>query len=343
AATTPIFSASSPIRSRSVIVLIVAITSRKSLAVGARVARIRLHSSSIATSIRLTFASSSATFRPSSLSPSTSAWIARSSCSSTSPPIASTELRTCSRSALKRRAMWWPRPSTSIGATPSTLRRAGRLYDGPLGAAAQRDARGREMAAERAAATFAALDRQRAVVPLQRVLHDREPQAGAAGRARAARIDAIEALRDPRNLLLRNADAGVDHLEHGAVVREPPDDLDRAGRRREPDGVADQVVEDRVDLGLVAEQRRVGLERQRDGGRVRSVAELLDDRLEQRRDVDRLVRRVGLGRLEPRELDQVAQDAGHPLGLALHLRDRPFPALGQRLVLGERVQVSAQN
>jgi SAM-dependent methyltransferase len=50
----PIFSASSPIRSRSVIVLITATISRKSPAVGARVARMRLHSSSIFTSSLLT-------------------------------------------------------------------------------------------------------------------------------------------------------------------------------------------------------------------------------------------------------------------------------------------------
>ena len=62
-------------------------------------------------------------------------------------------------------------------------------------------------------------------MPLQRMLDDREAEAGAAARPRAAGIDAIEALRDPRNLLLRDADAGVDDLEDGAVVVGPPDDL----------------------------------------------------------------------------------------------------------------------
>ena len=55
-------------------------------------------------------------------------------------------------------------------------------------------------------------------MPLQRVLDDRKPEARAAARPRAARIDAIEALRHARNLLLGDADAGIDDLEDGAAV-----------------------------------------------------------------------------------------------------------------------------
>ena len=37
-------------------------------------------------------------------------------------------------------------------------------------------------------------------------------------------IDAIEALRHARNLLLGDADAGIDDLEDGAAVGRAPDD-----------------------------------------------------------------------------------------------------------------------
>src|SRR5262245_37586798 len=97
-------------------------------------------------------------------------------------------------------------------------------------------------------------------MPLQRVLDDSEPQAPAPTRSRAPRIDTIEALRDTRNLLLGYPDAGIDDLEHGAAVDRAPDDLDATGRRRETSGVVDEVVEDRMQLGLLAEQRRIRFE-----------------------------------------------------------------------------------
>src|SRR5688572_4058804 len=111
------------------------------------------------------------------------------------------------------------------------------------------------------------------------MLDDREPQARAAARARAARIDPVEALRHARNLLLRYAYAGVDDLEHGTAFGRPPDDPHAARRRREAHGIVHEVVEDRVQLGLLAEQRRVGLERELDA-RTEPALELLDDRLQ---------------------------------------------------------------
>ena len=46
-------------------------------------------------------------------------------------------------------------------------------------------------------------------MPQQRVLGDREAEARAAGLARAAAIDAVEALGEPRDVLGLDADAGV--------------------------------------------------------------------------------------------------------------------------------------
>src|SRR3989344_8397323 len=95
-----IFSASSPMRSRSVMVLVTAITRRRSLAAGWRRAMIWLHSSSMVTSSLLTLVSSMITASPKAVSPRTSALIACSICCSTSPPICRTLERMSSSSAL---------------------------------------------------------------------------------------------------------------------------------------------------------------------------------------------------------------------------------------------------
>ena len=60
------------------------------------------------------------------------------------------------------------------------------------------------MAAERAALALDALDRQAAIMTLQRVLDDREPEARAAARAAFGGRDAIEALGQPRDMLARD-------------------------------------------------------------------------------------------------------------------------------------------
>src|SRR6185503_6737792 len=126
---------------------------------------------------------------------------------------------------------------------------------------------------------FLARDDELAFVPLQRVLDDRQSQAGAAARPRAAGVDAVEALRHARNLLLGYADAGVDDLENGGAVDRAPDDFHATARRRETHGVVHEVVEDRMQLGLFAEQRSIRFERELDA-RAHSTLELLHERLQ---------------------------------------------------------------
>ena len=74
------------------------------------------------------------------------------------------------------------------------------------------------------------VDVELGLVPQQHVLDDREAEAGAAGRARAAAIDAVEALGQPRNVLGRDADAGVGRPQNTprAVVVDAPAERDRA-------------------------------------------------------------------------------------------------------------------
>ena len=57
------------------------------------------------------------------------------------------------------------------------------------------------------------------LVAQQHVLDDREAEAGAARRARPAAIDAIEALGQPRDVLRRDADAGVGDAERARAPR----------------------------------------------------------------------------------------------------------------------------
>ena len=78
-------------------------------------------------------------------------------------------------------------------------------------------------AARRPAARFSA--RTRAAVQLDEVLHDRQPEPGAAGIAGARLVDAVEALEDPRQILVRNARALVRHRDRDATGR-------RSTRRR---------------------------------------------------------------------------------------------------------------
>jgi hypothetical protein len=171
------------------------------------------------TSMRLTLMSSSATWSPSSLFASDSALIARSSCSSTSPPIESTELRTRSRSSLKRLRDVVPEIFDFHRAVSSA---GPRLY----GATPHR-AKTSTLCGKRQLNVLPfpsrLLDAQRPFVALQRVLDDRETEARAAASRASARIHAIEALRDARDLLRRDPDAGVDDLEHGGRRRGAPD------------------------------------------------------------------------------------------------------------------------
>ena len=61
---------------------------------------------------------------------------------------------------------------------------------------------------------------------LQRVLDDGEAEARTAELARAARVDAIKALGQARQMFGRNADAGIRHRNVTAVLVDPIADVD---------------------------------------------------------------------------------------------------------------------
>src|SRR6185436_9310361 len=102
-----------------------------------------------------------------------------------------------------------------------------------------------------------ARDLEFGLVAQQHVLDDGEPESRSARCAGAAAIDAIEALREPRNVLGRNADARVGDAEDAAAVGiHVPRKGDRSLRRRIPDGVADEIAERARKLVATAEDRR---------------------------------------------------------------------------------------
>src|SRR6266704_3703478 len=75
----------------------------------------------------------------------------------------------------------------------------------------------RQAHGEATALRWCAVDQQLRLVAHEHVLDDGEPEAGAAGRARPAAVDSIEALGKTRNVLRGDADAGVDDAEFAAV------------------------------------------------------------------------------------------------------------------------------
>ena len=66
---------------------------------------------------------------------------------------------------------------------------------------------------------------------------DREPESGAAGIPAASRVGAVERLEDARQVFGRDADASVDHFEHGRLP---------IGAERHPNRTLVHVVLDRI-------------------------------------------------------------------------------------------------
>src|SRR6185436_6987325 len=87
-----------------------------------------------------------------------------------------------------------------------------------------------------------------------RVLDDREAEAGAARIARTAAVHAVEALGQPRQVLCGNADTRVLHREGRALREIAPDEAYLAVARRIADGVGHQVAECARELALGAEE-----------------------------------------------------------------------------------------
>src|SRR4029453_12333904 len=99
---------------------------------------------------------------------------------------------------------------------------------------------GRDPHLEHRAVGGAALRRRFAAVQVRELLDQCEADACTLVRARPRLADAMEALEEPRQLVLRNADAGVAYRERDLVVALAQADRDLAVER-ELEGVRQQV------------------------------------------------------------------------------------------------------
>src|SRR6266853_3567310 len=88
-------------------------------------------------------------------------------------------------------------------------RRAGNDTDITIRLRTEMWAIGRELEPERAAFSHLAIDADAASVQLNRVLHDREPQARPAQGPRPPLVDPVKSLEEPRQMLGLDAPAGV--------------------------------------------------------------------------------------------------------------------------------------
>src|SRR5215470_507574 len=202
----------------------------------------------------------------------------------------------------------------------------------------------RKPGGEAAAHSGRALDLQGRLVARERVLDDSEPQARATGLARAAAVDAVEPLRESRNMLRLDAYPGVLDDKLRALLRSAPDQAHLAPLRRVAHGVAREIAERAGDLRFGAEQIEARLRVERDA--LAPAGErpgLAVDPREQQRDVDALVaRRLGR-RLERGQREEVVDDALHALALLGHeVQIVPRP-LGIELELPHRLQETDQD
>ena len=157
---------------------------------------------------------------------------------------------------------------------------------------------------------------------------DREPEADAAARARPRGVDAVEALEDPRGVLLREAGPVVGEREPRLAVRGAQLDDDRRARGRVRADVREEVVDDLAQAAGVARDRR-GFERDLDRTLRLDGARRVDRLRDDRREVNRLA----LERppfVEPREKEKIVDEEAHPLRLARDAGHRPLEILRMR-------------
>ena len=146
--------------------------------------------------------------------------------------------------------------------------------------------------------------------------HDRETEAGAALRARARRLAAVEALEDALGLLVGESRTLVCHLDHGAPVVARDSHLRRGRGRRVRAHVCEQVVDHLAQaLGVALDDDRLRRLELEEPVRLQHPCDV-DGLARDLRQVDlRPLERTAL--IEAGEQEQVVDEHAHPLGLAL--------------------------
>ena len=164
------------------------------------------------------------------------------------------------------------------------------------------------------------------------VLDDRQPEPGPSGRPRSGGVHAVEALEDPVQVALVDADALVGHSDLHQLTRGAYPDGDLGVRLAVGHGVLDQVAQRDDELRLVAQhlQSRLPAGGQPDvpvlGVNAAAVEGARDDLV----DLDRFRRLDRIVVLQPRQVDDLLDKAGEPTALLLHPPGEP--AHGLRVV-----------
>jgi len=170
-------------------------------------------------------------------------------------------------------------------------------------------------------------------VALRDVLDDREPQTRAAAGARAAAVDAVEALGQARQVLARDAGAGVGDLDrHAAVAARLQPQLDAARGLRVAHRVVDEVADGA--LQFVATARQLPSRRKLERERVPALRERLavdEHLLQQRCGIEPLAGGRARAAFQRGQRQQVGHQRLHALGLLRHQREHARAlGLGQR-------------
>ena len=152
------------------------------------------------------------------------------------------------------------------------------------------------------------------------MFHNGQAQPRAAGLARAALVDPIEALGESTQMLRLNARPIVfHHKDSGALRTLPPTQANLAPGRCVANGIAHQVAKGTGKFVLIA-QKKIGLPlgQWHDKNLVALATEhlgLVGQPVEHCRHVNALLLKGLLRRLKPREQEQVIDEALHALGL----------------------------
>jgi len=147
-------------------------------------------------------------------------------------------------------------------------------------------------------------------------LDDCQSQARSAGIARAAAVNAIEALGDTGHMFGRDADSRIAHCKPTFVVTGSPADGDGSTIGGVADRVGDQVAQGAFNFGRCSKQPRGPFELEADFVTPgRECARLVNERLEERLQLDRgFFHRVGCT-LERGQEQKVADQSAHGFAL----------------------------
>ena len=177
------------------------------------------------------------------------------------------------------------------------------------------------------------------------VLDDGQAEAGAPRGAASACVDAVEALEESGQVLLRDARAviRVGEMPEGAVAAGA--ERDRGALAGVGQRVVQEVAEDAVDQGLVAVQvdHPGGLEAERHPARCEGRGHLVAQQVQGFGHVDGVegIEGRGVGVVHPVEYGEVAQQGAQALGLReAALQKEAALLLGEVGVLEDRLQVA---